>query len=399
MAMPTVIRVVAVGKASLPMLKATLSILGQHVASGILVAPKDTKATGLDRRIATFRSSHPVPNEEGIRASRHVLASIARMQNHELLLCLISGGASAMLPAPAHGVTLEGKRTITQRLIQSRASIHEINTVRRHLSELKGGGLVRHCRAGAILSLITSDVPGNVISDIASGLTAPDPTTFRDAINVLNQFNLWGSAPQVVKDHLKQGLDGCFPETPKPGNRIFAKVHNFIIADNRIACEAARRALQKRRTPATILTSSANMEARSLGRLLASVARESEEFGQPLQRPGALVLGGETTVEVKGTGNGGRNQETALSAIEGIAGMNGVAIAAFGTDGIDGNSNAAGAIIDGHSMGRATRGRLQIRDFMARSDSYSFFRKLGDNIITGSTGTNVGDLYLLVRTK
>ncbi len=230
-------------------------------------------------------------------------------------------------------------------------------------------------------------------------MTAADPTTFRDAINVLKEFNLWSSAPQRVRNHLQQGLAGRIPETPKPGNRIFRKVHNFVVADNRIACEAARNALQKSHVPATIVTSSVDMEARSLGKLLASVARDSEQFGQPLKPPSALILGGETTVEVRGIGKGGRNQETALSAVERIEGLNGVAIAALGTDGIDGNSPAAGAIVDSFSIMRAKRLRLRVRDFAERNDSYDFFRKLGDNIVTGPTGTNVGDLYLLVRTK
>ena len=398
-AYPSKIRVIAVGKASSPMLTTALKILRKRVVSGILVSPRNSSLKGTDTRIEVFRSSHPLPDEEGIRASRRVLASIGRMQANELLLCLISGGASAMLPAPAGDITLEDKRTVTQQLIQSRMPIHQINTVRRHLSELKGGKLVERCKAGTIISLIISDVSGNVLSDIASGLTAADPTTFRNAINVLKEFKLWNSAPQRVRNHLQQGLAGNIPETPKPGNRIFRKVHNFVVADNRTACEAARRVLQKRRVPTTIMTSSVDMEARSLGKMLASVARDSEHFGQPLKLPSALVFGGEATVEVKGSGIGGRNQETALSTVERIEGLSGVAIAAFGTDGVDGNSPAAGAVVDSHSNVRAKRLRLRVRPFEERNDSYNFFRKLNDNIVTGPTGTNVGDLYLLIRAK
>jgi glycerate-2-kinase len=192
---------------------------------------------------------------------------------------------------------------------------------------------------------------------------------------------------------------GNIPETPKPGNRIFRKVHNFVVADNRTACEAARMSLQKLHIPTTIITSSVDMEARSLGKLLACVARDSGQFGQSLKGPSALVFGGETTVEVKGTGKGGRNQETALSTAESLEGLKGVAIAALGTDGIDGNSPAAGAIVDSHSIVRARQLRLRVSDFAERSDSYNFFRKLNDNIVTGPTGTNVGDLYLLIRAK
>jgi len=397
--LPSKIRVIAVGKASAPMLATALDILGKGVVSGILIAPRNSSMENTDKRIVMFRSSHPLPDEEGVRASRRVLTSIDRMQANELLLCLISGGASAMLPAPASDITLEDKRTVTQRLIRSRASIHQINTVRRHLSELKGGRLVERCTAGTIASLIISDVSGNVLSDIASGLTAPDPTTFRDAINVLKEFKLWNSAPQRVRNHLQQGLTGNIHETPKPGNRFFRKVHNFVVADNRTACEAARRVLQEKHIPTTIMTSSLDMEARSLGKLLASVARDSEQFGDPLKSPSAVIFGGETTVEVKGLGKGGRNQEIALATVERIEGLNGVAIAALGTDGVDGNSPAAGAIVDSHSIIRARRLRLRVRDFAERNDSYNFFRKLNDNIVTGPTGTNVGDLYLLIRRK
>ena len=389
----------AVGKASAPMLATALDILGKRVVSGILITPRNSSLKNTDKRIVTFRSSHPLPDAEGVRASKRVLTSIDRMQANEILLCLISGGASAMLPAPAADITLEDKRTVTKRLIRSRASIHQINTVRRHLSELKGGRLVERCNAGTIISLIISDVPGNVLSDIASGLTAPDPTTFRDAIIVLKEFKLWNFAPQRVRNHLQQGLTGNIPETPKPGNRIFRKVHNFVVADNRTACEAARRVLQEKHIPTMIMTSSLDMEARSLGKLLASVARDSEQFGHPLKSPSAVIFGGETTVEVEGHGKGGRNQETALATVERIEGLNGVTIAALGTDGVDGNSPAAGAVVDSHSIIRARRLRLRVRDFAERNDSYNFFRKLNDTIVTGPTGTNVGDLYLLIRGK
>jgi glycerate 2-kinase len=392
------IGVIAAGKASVSMAEATISILKDRAASGILVIPKDVKAPKLGR-FKVFHAGHPFPDQEGMRASEQVISSLKSMQKNELLLCLISGGASAMLPAPVDGVSLEDKREITKQLIRSRASIHEINTVRRHLSKLKGGRLVERSRAGTILSLIVSDVSGNVLSDIASGLTAPDPTTFRDAVTVLKKFSLWKKAPHSVRVHLVQGARGRIPETPKPGNRIFRTVYNRIISDNRTACKAASRALQRRKIHTVILTTSLDTEARSLGSLLSSIARESERFDRPLRGSDALLLGGETTVEVRGFGKGGRNQETALSAVERIAGLRGVVVAAMGTDGIDGNSPAAGAIVDGHSKMRANRLGLNVWEFLNRNDSYSFFRKLGDNIITGGTGTNVGDLYLVIRAR
>jgi len=390
--------VLAVGKASVRMLTGALTVVGKRVVSGIVVAPKSETMTGLDKGFIAFRTGHPIPDGDGVRAARHVMEWITQMEPNETLLCLISGGASAMLPAPVVGVPLADKRAVTQRLIRSRASIHEVNTVRRHLSELKGGRLVGKCRAGRIISLIISDVPGNSLSDIGSGLTAPDPTTFQDAIDVLRRFDLWNSAPPTVKNHLGRGSLGRIPDTPKPGDQEFRKVHNVIIADSSTACEAAREVLNRRRVATRILTSSVNAGAGGVGKVLASVAIESQAFGRPIKRSGALVLGGESTVDVRGRGKGGRNQEVALAALEGIAGLKGTAIATLGTDGIDGNSPAAGAVIDGQSMGHAIKLGLLPRRFLARNDSYTFFRRLGDSVFTGPTGTNVGDIYLLIRT-
>jgi len=214
----------------------------------------------------------------------------------------------------------------------------------------------------------------------------------------LRRFDLWNSAPPTVRNHLRRGSLGRIPDTPKPGDDEFRKVHNVIIADSNTACKAVREVLGRKRVATRILTSSVNTEAGSVGEALASIAIESQAFGRPIKRSGALVLGGETTVDVKGRGKGGRNQEVALAALEGIAGLNGTAIATLGTDGIDGNSPAAGATIDGHSMGHAIQLGLLPRRFLARNDSYTFFRRLGDSIITGPTGTNVGDIYLLIRT-
>jgi len=396
--MPRRIRVLAVGKASVRMFNGALTVLGKRVVSGIVVAPKSETMRGLDSRFIAFRTGHPIPDFDGIRAARRVMEWVAEIEPDGMLLCLISGGASAMLPAPPAGVPLTDKRTVTQRLIRSRASIHEVNTVRRHLSELKGGRLVGKCRAGRIISLIISDVPGNSLSDIGSGLTAPDPTTFQDAIDVLRRFDLWNSAPPTVKNHLGRGSLGRIPDTPKPGDQEFRKVHNVIIADSSTACEAAREVLNRRRVATRILTSSVNAGAGGVGKVLASVAIESQAFGRPIKRSGALVLGGESTVDVRGRGKGGRNQEVALAALEGIAGLKGTAIATLGTDGIDGNSPAAGAVIDGQSMGHAIKLGLLPRRFLARNDSYTFFRRLGDSVFTGPTGTNVGDIYLLIRT-
>ena len=394
---PRAVRLLSVGKASLAMIEAAINILKDTVVSGILVVPEGQKVEGLDKRIEVFHASHPLPDTGGLRASMRVISSIERMGRDEMLVCLISGGASAMLPAPPSDIPLEDKRKVTQQLIRTKATIHEINTVRRHMSELKGGRLVELCKARTILSFMISDVPGNKLPDIGSGLTAPDPTTFRDAISVLKSLKLWKSIPRSVNRHLREGLLARIPDTPKPGNPIFRRVHNFIIADNWTACSAAKHYLETRRVRTRILTSSADMEARSLGSLLASIANDCERYQHRRRRSSAIIIGGETTVEVRGEGKGGRNQETTLSALGRIAGLEGIAIAAVGTDGIDGNSPAAGAIADGCSAKRASRLGLHFQDFLRTNDSYTYFKKLGDSIVTGRTGTNVGDLYIMTR--
>src|SRR5271167_1930144 len=390
------VNVIAVGKASVPMMDTTLGLLHKEKVSGILVAPKGEKIPRFDSRVEIFHAGHPLPDEEGFRDARHVMAMLDTMRSNDLLLCLISGGASALLPAPVDSITLQDKRRLTEELIRTRATIHEINTVRRHISALKGGRMVERCAASSIISFIISDVAGNTLHDIASGLTAPDPTTYSDAVQVLRKYNIWGKIPRNVKQHLLRGLAGKIHETPKPTSSIFDRVHNFIIADNRYACVAAKNALQAH-VPTKILTSQADMEAKSLGKLLASIGVSSKIFREPIRDSGAIIVGGETTVNVAGNGQGGRNQHTALSALIDIDGQSGLAIAAFGTDGIDGNSLAAGAIVDGNSGKRARRRGMDPQQFIARSDSFHFFKKLNDNIITGRTGTNVGDIYITVK--
>jgi glycerate 2-kinase len=387
----------AVGKAAVPMMEAALKILKDFEVSGISVMPKREKLARSVEQIELFRAGHPLPDQEGLRAAKRVMTILKHMHKDELLLCLISGGASAMLPAPAKGISLADKRKVTEALVRSKASIHEINAVRRHLSELKGGRLVQICPASKIISVIMSDVPGNSLPDIASGLTVEDSTSYQDAVDVLEKYDIWNALPLSVVDHLTRGLGGQIPDTPKPGEPAFGHVHNLIIAENRTACVAAKNALKRHGVSAVILASSVEMEARSMGELLASFAVESERFDEPLQGKEAMILGGESTVEVKGLGLGGRNQETALSAVGAIAGLDGTVIATMGTDGIDGNSPAAGAIIDGNTMQRAKGKGMMPEAYLAKNDSYRFFRRLEDSIVTGKTNTNVGDIYVLLR--
>jgi glycerate 2-kinase len=390
--------VVAVGKASVLMMRAAVEVLGGHQLRGIIVAPRGEGRPIYDHRIRVIRAGHPIPDIGGLKAAGVVLRTVQGMKGDELLVCLISGGASAMLPSPPRGISLKEEKQLTQYLLNSKATIHEINTVRRHISTLKGGRLVEQCKASAILSLIVSDVPGNYLTDIASGLTVEDPTTYQDAVDVLRSHDVWDRAPQGIREYLSQALQGRAPETPKPGTQSFGRVRNIIIADSMSACTAARRALKSNGINAKILTSSAEMEAKQMGRLMASLATGRREQRKPPGSQG-IVMGGETTVEVKGKGKGGRNQETVLWAVEGIAGLDGTVVAALGTDGIDGNSSAAGALADGRTSNRAKRRHLKVKNSLVRNDSYRFFKRLNDSLVTGRTGTNVGDLYLMISLR
>ena len=313
----------AVGKASATMMKAAVDVLKDFPVYGVLVAPKGGELAIFDKRIEVFRTGHPIPDRDGLGASQRVIAVLDKMNEDELLICLLSGGASAMLPAPSGSISLTEKKKVTEQLVKSKATIHEINTVRRHLSELKGGRLVEHCSAPTILSFMISDVPGDYLPDIGSGLTVEDPTSYRDAMEVLKMHGLWNEVPQRVKQHLARGLRGEIQDTPKPGNLAFQKVHNIIIANNRTACTAAENALRASRVPSVILTSLAEMEANSMGKLLASTAIECKQVA----RSRVVILGGETTVQVKGDGIGGRNQETILSAVEQIVNLKGTVVA------------------------------------------------------------------------
>ena len=388
--------VLAVGKASASMMRAALQCLGDIPIRGILIAPSGQELPTFNDRIESFLSGHPIPTQAGVRASHRVVEAVSALREDDLLLCLISGGASATLPAPVEGITLQDKIMITNQLVRSEANIHEINTVRRHISRLKGGRLVELCRGSRVISLIISDVPGNYLPDIGSGLTAEDPTSYHDAIQVLRHHHLWQHTPSRVKEHLHKGVRGAIPETPKPGSPSFQRVDNIIIADNRTACTAAQRALRKRNLRTNILTTSVEMQAQDLGQLLASVAYATRLNVPTLKHSRAMIVGGECVVRVTGKGKGGRNQEAALSAVEGIRGLDGTVIATMGTDGIDGNTNVAGAIVDGNTASRASRRRLDPSDYLTRNNSGSFFRLLGDCLVTGPTGTNVADIYLLI---
>ena len=388
------IYVVGGGKASGSMAEALECVLGNRIVEGIVNVPRgDEHKTDI---IELHESSHPIPDESGVKGTRRMVRIADQAKKDDLVICLISGGGSSLMPLPRGEISLQDKRKITDALLKSGATINEINTVRKHISEFKGGWLAKKAYPAVILNLVLSDVLGDPLDFIASGPTVPDSTTFTDAMKVLEKYRLWDEAPAPVRKVLREGKDGAIPETPKADDEAFKKVCNVIIGNCRSASMAACESLRSNRVQALLLTSLLEGEARQVGAMLSSIAREIAVSGNPAPKPCGIVAGGETTVFVVGKGKGGRNQEIALSAAEKLGNMEGIVIASLSTDGIDGPTDAAGAIVDGKTTTRAKGAGLTAAKFLASNDSYSYFSKLGDLLLTGPTGTNVNDVSVIV---
>ncbi|WP_019587855.1 glycerate kinase type-2 family protein [Deinococcus apachensis] len=373
--------VLAFGKAALPMLRAALETYPG--VPGLAVPPRGTPDLSAPPGVEVLPGSHPVPDEHSVRAAEAALTRVRALPAGARLLVLVSGGGSALLSAP-WGVTLAQKQALTRDLLRAGANIVEINAVRKHLSRVKGGWLARATQA-QVRALLLSDVIGDDPSVIASGPTVPDPTTFAEALDVLDRYRV--EAPEA-RAHLRAGIQGNLPETPKPGE--LPHVENVVIGSNRVLLEAARRVLEERGVRAVILSDTFAGEARDLAGFHASLVRSIRAYGTPFRGPLVLLSGGEATVTVRGDGWGGRNQEFALALLHEL-GERGVYALSAGSDGIDGRSDAAGASLTPDSLARARSLGLDPRDFLARNDSGSFFAALGDALITGPTGHNVGD--------
>ena len=339
--------------------------------------------------IRWVEAGHPVPDEAGEEASREMLNAARAIKPIDQLIALISGGGSALLSLPSAGVSLADLRKVTRDLLRCGASIQEINTVRKHLSEIQGGRLAAACKAPT-LALIISDVAGDEPTHIASGPLAPDPTTYQDAVDVLNRFEL--KPPRAVLEHLVKGLRGKLAETPKPGDAAFRNVENRVIANSRRSLEAAARLFRDNGVEPVILSDAVTGEAREVAKVMAALAREVRLHGAPFKPPVALLSGGECTVRVRGPGGrGGRCAEFLLALgveLEGIANIHAVAA---DTDGIDGTEDNAGALLMPDSMARARAGGIDPRKMLAANDSYGLFAALGDLVLTGPTRTNVND--------
>ena len=386
--------VVGAGKASAPMAVTIEDLLADRLPVSGCVSVRYEHALPT-RRVRIREAGHPVPDVAGVSATREIVAALEDAEDDDLVVCLISGGGSALMTLPVEGIALEDLQQTTDALLRSGASINEINIVRKHLDTVKGGGLARLAAPARLLTLVLSDVVGNPLDAIASGPTVPDTSTFADAAGVFDRYDLWTALPEPVVGRVRRGVDGELEDTPNAADPVFEGSQTVIVASNRVAGEAAAAEAARLGMRTMLLTTYVEGEAREAGRVLAGVLREIDASGHPLPRPCCVVAGGETTVTIRGKGRGGRNQELALAAAFGLQGVDDVLLASVGTDGSDGPTDAAGAWVDGSTLEQAAASGLDARAALANNDSYTFFDGLGNLIRTGPTHTNVNDLYLL----
>jgi glycerate 2-kinase len=385
--------VIGAGKATAPMARAMERILGRRLHSGLIIVKYGHAVP--TARIAVAEAAHPLPDRAGQLAAERVRVLASSLTKHDLLIVLLSGGASSLMPAPVRGVTLADKQRVTRQLLRSGASIGEINSVRKHLSNLKGGRLAESTKA-TVVTLILSDVLGDDLSTIASGPTAPDPTTYGEAIDCLKRYHVWSSSPPAVRAHLERGGRGHLSETPKPGSPVFRRVQHQIVGNSKLALAAVTRTTREAGLRTVIHSMTLTGEARVAGARFGALARAVLAKKSVASRPCCVVAGGETTVTVKGRGQGGRAQEFAVGAAKVIAGLPNVWVAAIGTDGTDGPTDVAGALVSGDTLVQAQSLGVDLDSALARNNTYLALRALQSHIITGPTGTNVNDLYLLL---
>jgi glycerate 2-kinase len=379
--------VLGCGKAGAAMARAAESVLGDRISQGLVVV-KDGY-TLPTRVVELAEAGHPVPDRRGQAAAQRVLSLAQSADSRDLVIFLISGGGSALMPAPAPPITLEQKQEVTQLLLGAGASIGELNAVRKHLSLLKGGQLARAATPARVLTLLLSDVIGDPLDVIASGPTVPDPTTFSDALDVLARRHVADRVAPGVIERLQAGARGEIPETPKPGEPLFTSVTHVVIGNNRLVVDSAARAAERLGLTPVIATALEG-EAREAASMLVARARS-------LSPPACLIAGGETTVTVRGSGLGGRCQEFALAAALALEGDDGVTVLAAGTDGTDGPTDAAGALVDGKTLERARAAGLDPDRSLADNDSHTLLAASGDLVVTGPTNTNLLDLYIALH--
>ena len=391
---------VGTGKAGVPMARAVEDLLGERLDKGLIVVKHGHGGDLQKTRV--LEAGHPEPDEDGRRATEALLSFLhSHVGEQDLLLVLLSGGGSALLPAPVAEISFEAKQATNATLLRSGATIHEINAIRKHLSRVKGGRLIEHAGGAQILSLMLSDVVDDDLTSIASGPTVPDPTRFEDCLRILAKYKIKESTPPEVLSYLRRGAGSETPgigETPKPGDSRFSRVQNAIVASNIVALKAAAEKARTLGFAPLILSSSIAGNNGDVALVHTALAREVLRSGLPIQRPCCIISGGETTVRVTGNGKGGRSQDFALCCAAEIADWDfeSILFTSLGSDGTDGPTDAAGAWASPQTAARAQALNLSLEDFLARNDSYHFFLELGDLIITGPTQTNVMDLRFIL---
>ena len=385
---------IGAGKATALMAKALEELLEDCLTEGLILV-KHGYAVPL-KKTRVIEAGHPIPDQSGLEGTAEIIRRLRAASEQDLVVCAFSGGASALLPAPAPPLDLSQKQLTTQLLLECGAEIGEINSIRKHLSRSKGGGLARAAYPATLISLILSDVVGDRLDVIASGPTVPDASLFAECIAIVERHELASRLPGPVWRYLKDGAASLFPETPKAGDHLFDKVQNVVVGNNHMALLAARDQAEALGFRALLLTSGLEGEAHQVGRMLVALGKEVGSSGHPVAPPACLLAGGETTVTLRGQGKGGRNQELALAAAIALEGLNRISLLSAGTDGTDGPTDAAGAFVDGTTCQSARARGLDPGDFLSRNDSYHFFESLGDLLITGPTRTNVMDIMCLL---
>ncbi len=376
-------------------------LLGDRLETGIIVTKDGYAAGGGETarhnlsRTRVYKSGHPIPDERSVAAAQEISRLLQSLGNDDLAIFLISGGGSALLNFPVSEISLSDLQQFTDLLLRSGATVTQLNTIRKHLDLVKGGGLARLASPATMVTLILSDVLGDPLDAIASGPTVADSSTFQDAWSIIEQFKLAAIIPNSIRSYLDQGRIGKVRETLKPGNPVFERTQQVIVASNYQAASAAARQASHSGLNALLLTSFLQGEAREMGGMMAALARQVQATGEPVKRPACIIAGGETTVTVRGSGKGGRNQELALGSLAELAGLPQVILVALATDGSDGPTEAAGAVATGESLGRAQKMGLEPQKFLDRNDAYAFFDLLGDLLQSGPTQTNVNDVTIL----
>ncbi|MBQ6509995.1 MAG: DUF4147 domain-containing protein [Flexilinea sp.] len=382
--------IVSVGKAAVGMAEAADGLLGSRITEGIVLTKHVPAGHRLGDRYRIFCGGHPVPTEESVRGAEAILKMLDKAGCSDLVLFLISGGGSALMAAPFDGISLEMYRDFCSAILGCGADIGEFNTIRKHLDKVKGGRLALHAAPARQVTIILSDVVGSPKEVIASGPTVPDPSTYRDALEILNRYAGKAHFPPGIREILVRGVEGELPETPGPDDGIFRNSSVFLAADNRTAADAAAKRAAELKIPAEVIAENYTGEASLRGASMPAL------FDQ-MKGPGVFVLGGETTVTLRGKGLGGRNLEMALAAVRPMSALPGCTMVTLATDGEDGPTDAAGAVVTSGTLSAALERGCDPEEYLRNNDSYHFFESAGGLIKTGPTGTNVNDLTFLIR--